>query len=144
MCDDLLNSIGKFPTLAILDETGIRHAGAGPDLAQACQPVQFEVQGVKIGVLAFCDHQPDFAAGENRPGICYVDLSDPDTPAWLSGQVAALSSRVDHVVVAFRWQPNWVLHVPSFYRSLARDLVSCGARLIWVHSPHHFQGVDRN
>jgi poly-gamma-glutamate capsule biosynthesis protein CapA/YwtB (metallophosphatase superfamily) len=134
--------IGLLDTLAILDEIGIRHVGAGLDLMEASRPVQFDVKGMKIGVLAYCDHQPDFAAGENRSGIRYIDLSNPETPGVLSSEVAALASRVDHVVVAFHWQPNWVPYVPPFYRSLARDLVSSGARLIWGHSPHHFQGVE--
>lgn len=133
---------GLLDTLAILDGVGIRHVGAGPNLVEASRPLQYEVKGFKIGVLAYCDHQLDFAAGEDRPGIRYVDLTAPETASLLSGEVAALAARVDHVVVAFHWLPNWIPQVPSFYRSLARDLVSAGARLIWGHSPHHLLGVE--
>jgi poly-gamma-glutamate capsule biosynthesis protein CapA/YwtB (metallophosphatase superfamily) len=133
---------GLVDTLEILDEKGIRRVGAGRDLAEASQPVHFELKGMKIGVIAYCDHQADFAAGENRPGIRYVDLADPETAGLLSGEVAAQADRVDHLVVAFHWQPNWVPSIPDFYRSLAHELVSAGASLIWGHSPHHFQGVE--
>lgn len=136
------NFTGLRDTLAILDKTGIRYVGAGKDLAEASRPVRFQLKGMQIGVLAYCDHQPDFTAGANRPGIRYVDLTDPEMPALLSSEVAALASRVDHVIVTFHWQPNWVPYVPSFYRSLARDLITAGARIIWGHSPHHFQGVE--
>jgi len=136
------NFAGLLDTLAILDKAGIRHVGAGEDLAEASRPVRFEVKGMKIGVLAYCDHQPDFAAGVHRPDIRYVDLADSATLDLLFKEVADLAAQVDHVVVAFHWLPNWISHIPPFYRSLARDLVSCGARLIWGHSPHHFQGVE--
>lgn len=134
--------LGLLDTIAILKESGIRQVGAGADLEQASSPVLLELKGMKIGVLAYCDHQPDFTAGVNRPGIRYVDLSDPETPGLLSGEVADLASRVQHVIVAFHWQPNWVPSIHPFYRNLARQLVSSGARLIWGHSPHHFQGVE--
>jgi poly-gamma-glutamate synthesis protein (capsule biosynthesis protein) len=136
------NFAGLLDTLTILDEAGIRHVGAGPDLEVASQSVQFQVEGIKIGVLAYCDHQPDFAAGVNRPGIRYVDLADPAALDRMFKEVANLAALVDHVVVAFHWLPNWVSHIPPFYRSLARDLVSSGARLIWGHSAHHFHGVE--
>ena len=40
------------------------------------------------------------------------------------------------------WQANWVPEVDPFYRSRARQLVEAGARVVWGHSPHHFQGVE--
>jgi poly-gamma-glutamate capsule biosynthesis protein CapA/YwtB (metallophosphatase superfamily) len=136
------NFAALLDTLTILDEAGIRHVGAGPDLEAASRPAQFEVGGMTIGVLAYCDHQPDFAAGVSRPGIRYVDLSDPAVRSLMFSEVVALAAQVDHVIIAFHWLPNWISHIPPFYRSLARDLVSSGARLIWGHSPHHFHGVE--
>jgi len=133
---------GLLDTLAILDEHGIRHTGAGHDMSEASRPTLLDVKGMTLGVPSYCDHQRDFAAGESCPGIRYVDLSDPETTGWLCYEVAALARSVDHVIVAFHWQPNWVPHVLPIYRSLARDLVSSGARIIWGHSPHHFQGVE--
>ena len=40
------------------------------------------------------------------------------------------------------WQPNWAPIVAECYRRLARRLVEAGARVVWGHSPHHFQGVE--
>ena len=68
--------------------------------------------------------------------------ADTLTPGRLAREVEALAARVDHVIVAFHWQPNWVRRVSPFYRSLARQVVEAGARIVWGHSPHHFQGVE--
>ena len=133
---------GLLDTLAILEEKGIAQVGAGPDLNLAQQPAILEVNGVRLAVLGCCDHQDDFAAGEHRPGINYVDLSDPAAPDWLAGQVAVLAAQVDHVIVAFHWMPNWVPRIPEFYRRLGRLLIEAGARVIWGHSPHHFLGME--
>ncbi len=133
---------GLRDTLQILDEKEILYVGAGVTREAAARPVFLEAKGMRLGVLAYCDHQRDFAAGIDRPGIRYVDLSDPDTITRLAREVEALARQVDHVIVAFHWQLNWVPRVSSFYRSLARRLVEAGARIVWGHSPHHFQGVE--
>ncbi len=133
---------GLRDTLKILDEKGILYVGAGATSEAAARPAFLEAKGMRLGVLAYCDHQHDFTAGIDRPGIRYADLSDPNTPGRLAREVEALAARVDHVIVAFHWQPNWVRRVSPFYRFLARQLVEAGARIVWGHSPHHFQGVE--
>jgi poly-gamma-glutamate synthesis protein (capsule biosynthesis protein) len=133
---------GLIDTIDILEAMGIAHAGAGADIEEASQPAIVRTNGQTIGVLSYGDHQGDFLATKKRPGIRYVDLADPQTHDELAEEVAALSARVDHVVVAFHWQPNWVPSVKEPYRRLARQLANAGARVIWGHSPHHFQGVE--
>ncbi len=133
---------GLRDTLRLLDEKGIAYAGAGENLEAASRPARLRVGGRRLGCLAYCDHQDDFAAGVDRPGIRYVDLSSPATPAAMAREVEALAGQVDHVVVALHWQHNWVSRVAPSYRSLARVLIEAGARILWGHSPHHFQGVE--
>src|SRR5260370_36120287 len=43
-------------TFAVLDAAGISHAGAGRTLGEAALPALWEVQGRKVGLLAFIDH----------------------------------------------------------------------------------------
>ncbi len=133
---------GLRDTLRLLDEKGIAYAGAGENLEAASRPARLRVGGRRLGCLAYCDHQDDFAAGADRPGIRYVDLADAATPAVLAREVEALAREVDHVLVAFHWQHNWVARVAPRYRSLGRALVEAGARVVWGHSPHHIQGVE--
>jgi poly-gamma-glutamate synthesis protein (capsule biosynthesis protein) len=133
---------GLRDTLGILERNRIQHAGAGETLEQASAAALLEMKGQRFGVLAFCDHQSDFAAGPGRPGIRYTDLAERDVAAELAGEIHSLASQVDHVIVSFHWQPNWVPHVLPLYRDLARRLIEAGARVVWGHSPHHFQGVE--
>ena len=133
---------GLLDTLRLLDAHGIAHAGAGTDLAAARAPAVLVVGGQRLGVLACCDHQADFAAGATQAGIDYLDLADPLQVEALVQRVRELAAQVDHAVVALHWQPNWVPSVSADYRALARRLVAAGARLVWGHSPHHFLGVE--
>lgn len=133
---------GLLDTLRLLDAHGIAHAGAGADLAGARAPAVLDVGGQRIGVLACCDHQADFAASATRAGIDYLDLAEPRQVEALLQRVCALAAEVDHAIVSLHWQPNWVPAVTTEYRTLAHRLVAAGARLVWGHSPHHFLGVE--
>lgn len=133
---------GLRDTLALLGTCHIAHAGAGADLEAARCPAIVLISGVRFGVLSCCDHQADFAAGQSRPGIWYLDLEEPAAQLPLLEAVEALAAQVDHVIVAVHWQPNWAPVVAECYRRLARCLVEAGARVVWGHSPHHFQGVE--
>jgi poly-gamma-glutamate capsule biosynthesis protein CapA/YwtB (metallophosphatase superfamily) len=133
---------GLFDTLRILDEKRISHAGAGKNIEAAARPALLKVKGLRFGVIACSNHQEDFAAGADLPGIRYVDLSDPRTVNEVIHDIETLAPQVDHVIVSLHWMSNWVQHIPLIYRNLARQMVEAGARIIWGHSPHHFQGVE--
>ncbi|MEJ2358931.1 MAG: CapA family protein, partial [Deinococcales bacterium] len=133
---------GLRQTLRHLAAAGIAAVGAGEDVQGAWAPGMLERAGTRLGVLAACDHQADFAAGRGRPGVAYLDRDDPGARDRLLDAVARLAPRVDHVVVSLHWQPNWVPRVAGDTRALAHALVAAGARVVWGHSPHHLQGVE--
>lgn len=133
---------GLRDTLDTLAQRRIRWAGAGVDLESAAAPCVLDCKGQCLGVLACCDHQPDFAAAAGRPGIHYLDLDRPRDRQTLLERTAALASRVDHAVVSLHWMSNWVPAIPPDRRRLARELVAAGARVVWGHSPHHVLGTE--
>ncbi|HSM10257.1 MAG TPA: CapA family protein [Lysobacter sp.] len=133
---------GLTDTLAILAQHGIASVGAGADLAAASEVRAMECRGWRLGVLAVCDHQADFAAAQDRPGIHYLDLEDARSRRRLVERVRAEAPRFDHLVVSLHWLPNWVPSIPPLYRRLAGELVDAGARVLWGHSPHHILGTQ--
>lgn len=133
---------GLADTLALLAGHGIASVGAGPDLAAASAIRVVPCRGQRVGVLAVCDHQADFAAGEHRPGIHHVDFDDKRARSDLVERVRIEAPRVDHLVVSMHWLPNWVPAIPGVHRELAGALVAAGARVVWGHSPHHILGTQ--
>jgi poly-gamma-glutamate capsule biosynthesis protein CapA/YwtB (metallophosphatase superfamily) len=62
-------------TMAQLDSLGIRHVGAGSNLDEAERAEIIEVEGLKIGFLAWsCVLPPGSAAGPLRPGVAPLHI----------------------------------------------------------------------
>jgi poly-gamma-glutamate capsule biosynthesis protein CapA/YwtB (metallophosphatase superfamily) len=127
-----------YGTEALLDTfehlraAGIAWAGAGENVKEARTPAV--VKGLPI--VAFCDHEPDFAAGPDRPGIAYADLR-PGVPDWLR-------ERVQGALVCPHWGPNMTASPLPHVRAAARELRESGAKLVAGTSAHVFQGVEGN
>jgi poly-gamma-glutamate capsule biosynthesis protein CapA/YwtB (metallophosphatase superfamily) len=133
------NHAGDYGTDALLDTfahlraAGIPWAGAGETAAEARAPV--EVSGVRI--VSFCDHEPGFAAGDDRPGIAFADLRRGDVPDWLREAAA-------DAVVCPHWGPNMTPSPVAPVRGAAGVLRDSGAKLVAGTSAHVFQGVEGN
>lgn len=133
---------GLDDTLEVLARHGIASVGAGTGVKAAAAAGEVDVRGQRVGVLAVCDHQADFAATDQRRGIHYLDLGDEQVRLGLVERVRTEAPRFDHLVVSMHWLPNWVPAIPVQYRELADALVHAGARVVWGHSPHHILGTQ--
>jgi poly-gamma-glutamate synthesis protein (capsule biosynthesis protein) len=135
---------GLLETLRILDAQGVAHVGAGIDLAAAQAPVIVERQGVRIGMTAFCDHQDDFAATEDHPGMAWLGLHDEaaaiDAFARALAPLRAEGARWP--ILSLHWGPNMVSEPTERQRRLARAAIEVGWKIVYGHSAHVFQGVE--
>lgn len=130
-------------TLRTLDAAGVAYAGAGRDLAEARRPAIIQAGGAAIGMLAFTDNEPQWAATATRPGVFYapVDLSDARAQDLLAATRQA-SAVVDLLIVSAHWGPNWGYQPPQEHIPFARALIEAGADVIFGHSGHVFRGVE--
>lgn len=135
---------GMHDTLHHLRHRGIRFAGAGEDLDEACSPAFVERRGIRFGMAAFCNHQADFAAAPGRPGIAYVDLDD--SAAALECFRRALEpmrrAAVDWPILSLHWGPNMVRRPANGFRALAHAAIDMGWKILFGHSAHIFHGVE--
>ena len=126
-------------TLALLDQAGIRHVGAGPDRDAARRPCVLEAKGFRVGLVAFTDHPREYAASERQPGVAYADLAH-GIPTWVLEAVATTAA--DAVVVTPHWGPNMSDRPVERVRRAAAELEAAGATLVAGHSAHVFQPVS--
>jgi poly-gamma-glutamate synthesis protein (capsule biosynthesis protein) len=135
---------GLLDTLNTLDAHGIAHAGAGSDLPAALAPAILERQGVRIGMAAFCDHQDDFAAGSDRPGMAWLGLDDEAaaTDAFARALAPLRAQGVRWPILSLHWGPNMVTEPSPQQRRLARAAIDAGWTIVYGHSAHVFQGVE--
>lgn len=130
-------------TLGHLAAAGIRHAGAGPDVAAARTPAFLERRGLRLAVVAAADHPAGFAATEQRPGIAFADLKAGGVPDWLFVAFAAARAQADAVLFSPHWGPNLTARPPAHVRAAAAAIAP-QVTLVAGHSAHVFHGVGGN
>lgn len=138
--------VGLLDTLRHLDEAGICHAGAGRNLGEARTPAVFEVDGLKVAVLALTDNEPPFAAGPDRPGTAYLDISEDPAGLQLVEELVASARQqgAGFIILSLHWGPNMVTAPPPEFQTFARGAIDRGVDLIHGHSAHVFQAVERH
>ncbi len=135
---------GLRETVHLLRQHGIRFAGAGENSDDAFSPALIERQGMRFGMAAFCDHQADFAAGESRPGIAYIDFDD-ELAAMAQLRQALVPLRraaVDWPILSLHWGPNMVYRPSKKFRRLAHAAIDMGWKILFGHSAHVFHGIE--
>lgn len=127
-----------------LEAAGIAHTGAGRNRLEAERPALLRTGNLSIGVLAFTDNEPGWAATAGRPGTNYLPAStDPRHFRRVRrGIAAARALGADLVIVSNHWGPNMRVRPTPEFRRFARATIDAGADLYLGHSAHLFQGVE--
>jgi len=134
---------GLFHTMDNLEAAGIQYAGAGTTITAASEPAIWEVNGKQLGLIAFTDNEPGWAATEDQPGILYVHLTLKDRRAVnLLDMVRKTRALVDVLIVSAHWGPNWGDDPPAEQIPLAHALIDAGADVIFGHSGHVVRGIE--
>ena len=132
-----------FEMLAALEHAGVKQAGAGRNLEEAMRPAILEINGRKTAFIAFTDNEGAWEAKEHKPGVHFVPVDAGDTRAKrLFDIVAAAEKTSDIVIVSAHWGPNWGYEPVPSHVPFAHRLIESGARIVFGHSCHVFQGVE--
>ncbi|MBE0448238.1 MAG: CapA family protein [Actinobacteria bacterium] len=134
---------GLIDTLKYLDEAGVCRAGAGKNISEARSPAFRKVGDITIGLVAFTDNEPGFAATGDTPGVNFMPVlpnSDYFNP--LLSSVMEARRAADIVIVSAHWGPNMRFRPPLAFREVAHMLVDAGADIFHGHSAHNFQGIE--
>ncbi len=137
---------GLLDTLAHLEASGIRYAGAGRDEVEAARPALLTTpdREERVDLVAFTDNEPPFAAGPGRAGTNYLPVSlEPEVLRRVESAVeAARDEGAETVVFSNHWGPNMVQRPSPIFRRFARAVIDRGADVYYGHSAHVFQGVE--
>jgi poly-gamma-glutamate synthesis protein (capsule biosynthesis protein) len=130
--------------LDLLQRGGIAFTGAGRDLEQARRPALIEARGLRLGILAFTDNEPAWAATATTPGTNYipVTLEEPALQPVREGIAQARTAGADLIVFTIHWGPNMVQRPPARFRRFAHAVIDAGVDLFLGHSAHVFQGIE--
>jgi poly-gamma-glutamate synthesis protein (capsule biosynthesis protein) len=134
---------GLFDTIHHLEKAGIACAGAGADAQKAAAPALVRVGALTVAVFAVTDNMPEAGAAESDPGVCYVDAEGASGDPSASDIAAARALGADLVVVSAHLGPNMLVHPVPALRVYKQRLVASGADLVYGHSAHVVQGLER-
>lgn len=135
---------GLQEMVELLDRHGVAHVGAGSSSAEARRPAVLDRAGARLGIVAYCDHQPDFAATPSRAGTAFLDLRNRvASRRQLRDDLDELRRlEVEVPIVSLHWGPNMVDRPSPRFVEFAHGLVDDGWALVHGHSAHVFQGVE--
>jgi len=153
-------------SLAVLDQAGIAHCGAGQDLAAAHAPAVVDTGGVRVGFLGYTSICWPFghAATATDPGVAaarahtsyqpdYRALEVPGRPPKvlttpLAGDLERLIADIhtardqaEIVVVSVHWGVAGDT-LADYQITLARAAIDAGADVVVGHGPHTVQAVE--
>jgi poly-gamma-glutamate capsule biosynthesis protein CapA/YwtB (metallophosphatase superfamily) len=129
---------GLLSTIETLRRAGVRHVGAGTNRHEARSPLFLDAAGRRIALLgrtAVIVSSPSYA-GENDPGVAFLDPDETATAIRSSG------SQADLVILLVHWGMEEYSYPSPTQRQLARQLADAGADVILGHHPHVLQGIE--
>ena len=133
--------VGLLQTLANLDKYGIRHSGAGRNLAAARTPAIMTVDGVKVAILSYDTIAKYYAAGTNKAGSAQL------TAANVKVDVAAARKAGAQIVIVYpHWGTEYSPRPFSAEQSLAHAVIDAGADMVignhahWVGAMEIYKG----
>jgi poly-gamma-glutamate capsule biosynthesis protein CapA/YwtB (metallophosphatase superfamily) len=136
---------GLFDTMEILDQNGIKHAGAGKNIEEARKPAIIEKNGIKTALLAYTTFAEltyagkpyqNFAAGPEKSGLVR------DRYETIREDILKIRDQVDLVAISMHWGVEDSFKVTNEQKELAHKLIDDGADMILGHHPHQFQGIE--
>ena len=127
-------------TIDTLDHAGIRHVGAGKNLAEARKPAIVELNGRTFAFIGATRVYPeaDWAAGTDSAGM----FSAYDGGAALAEEVKAAKQQADYAIAYVHWGIEREEMPNEVQKSIAHRLVDAGADLVVGAHPHVLQGLE--
>ncbi len=126
-------------TVARLDASGIGHAGAGLNKAEAWTPAVRDLNGTTVAFLSFSHVlPPGFIATDSRPGIAQGRSNMDEVEA----AIRAADAEYDYVLVSFHWGVEYEDDCNGEQVRDARRAVDAGADMVLAHHPHVIQAVE--
>jgi poly-gamma-glutamate synthesis protein (capsule biosynthesis protein) len=131
------NHSGDFGKAAFMDMMarlpahGITSVGGGANRTEAHRPVIRQVKSTTIGILAYCEIEPNnFAATDTTPGHAWLEA------AAMQHDIAAARPLADFLIVFTHWGVEYQLQENAHQQYMARLAIDAGADLVVGAHPH--------
>ncbi len=128
-------------TMEILERHDVAYAGAGRDEEHAREAAEFEINGIKVAVLAYSAvfkfGYPAWKAGPETAGALYYCEREQ-----FRDDIENARRRADVVVVSLHFGDEYTYRINEEQRETGRLAVDSGADLVLGHHSHTPQGIE--
>lgn len=127
---------GLFQTIKALDQAGIRHAGAGKNLAEAEMPLEIECGGLKIGIWCLAEKELNCATKKTAGSSFF-------SPERNFPFIAKMRKQYDFLIIYVHAGHEFTFRPSPRIRDAYRGFINAGADLVIGHHPHVVEGVEQ-
>ena len=121
-------------TCLLLDNNGINWTGYNPRCPNSSIPVIFNIKGLRIGFLAYCETQQYHLENLFLSQLSYENIKQ---------DVQKLKRECDLIVVSLHWGDEFINYPSPDQIHLAHKIIDLGVNLILGHHSHTMQGIER-
>jgi poly-gamma-glutamate synthesis protein (capsule biosynthesis protein) len=120
---------GVLDTIRICKEHEVDILGAGSNLKEAKKPLVKEINGIKVGIMAFAEQEFNIAT-ENSAGSNYLDLYyDFDA-------IKEFKTQVDYLIILYHGGIEYYKYPSPLLQKKCRKLIESGADLVSCQHSH--------
>ena len=128
---------GAYKAIEVLDGLGIKHCGAGRNLAEAQEPVVIKHNEETYAFSAFSDTRLKYMyeATESQPGV------NPLHEEYVISEIKKNKKKYDHVIAIPHWGVESTYFPTLEVERLAKKMIKAGACLILGSHTHKIQPI---
>jgi len=128
-------------TFSRLKTAGIDYVGAGLNESGAYSPIVKEINGTKIGFLAYTNLGPEtWKATERNSGIAWINENDFEK---IKKDIENAKSQADILIVSLHSGEEYLLELTQFQIEFSKAAIDAGANIVIGHHPHVIQRNEK-
>lgn len=126
---------GLVTTLAVLEQAGIKHCGAGRNLDEAYQAAYLKKDGKKVSILSICENEPGYATYNSCGSAGFNVLK-------LLKRIREEKQIADYVIVVFHGGTEYNPIPAPGIQERYRTIIELGADAVIAGHTHCPQGYE--
>ena len=121
-------------TCDLLSNNNIKWTGFNPNDPGSPVPALFQIDGLKVGVLAYCETQQYNLDTQILPVINLENIKR---------DVGRLQRNSDIIIVSLHWGDEFIDYPSPEQKHIAHKIIDMGVHLLLGHHSHTMQGIER-
>jgi len=118
----------------LLDKNEIKWTGFNPSIPEKPIPVNFNIRGINVGLLAYCETQQYHLDTPILPLINNKNIKN---------DIEKLKKECDVIIISLHWGDEFIEYPSPKQVKLAHEIIDSGAHLILGHHSHTMQGIEQ-